>query len=136
MFFFCYYPGVLLTNEDWINFKTKYLDLKQPTKDSPHGSIHYAFSSQFSDRLRNQSEANPSELRKLSEQFRKKTSFGLKSLSDYSPWLANYRRGDDGSEQLQFPIRNGKELLTVEAFRDEITFLSSKQLPLRITIIG
>jgi len=125
-----------LTCEDWRIFKSKYLNLKQPTKDSPHGLVHYAFSSQFSDRITDEPEANPDELRSLMMQFKKRTSSGPKSLADHSPWLANYRRGDDGSEQLQFPTRNGQELLTVEAFRDEISFFKSKQLPLRITLIG
>ena len=125
-----------LTSEDWRIFKSKYLNLKPPTKDSPHGLIHYAFSSQFSDRLNDAPEANRDILSTLKQQFKKKTSAGPKSIADYSPWLANYRRGDDGSEQLQLPTRNGQELLTVEAFRDEIYFLKSKQLPLRITIIG
>ena len=71
------------------------------------------------------------------------TCHGLKSLNDYSPWLANYKSSNCGSSQLNLPVQRNQRkncaranLLQIEAFRDDITFMNSKQLPVRVTFIG
>lgn len=69
------------------------------------------------------------------EFFKKKTFPGQKSLRDYSPWLANYRIDDGIVNLLELPGLKGKTL-KVETFRDEIQYLQSKQLPVRLTIVG
>lgn len=75
------------------------------------------------------------ELTSLLGIFKKKTSSGRKSLRDYSPWLANYRFGDNVTNELELPTLRGKTI-KVEAFRDDIHYLHSKQLPVRLTFVG
>lgn len=65
-----------------------------------------------------------------------KTLPGRRSLRDYSPWLANYRLGDNFSNGLlELPVFSGKTL-KVDAVRDELLYFHSKQFPVRLTFIG
>jgi hypothetical protein len=77
-----------------------------------------------------------SELSNLLHSFKKQTFSGLRSLKDYSPWLANYRPGGSFSNGLlELPGFKGNTL-KVEAFRDKIEYLNSKQFPARLTFVG
>lgn len=122
--------------KDFPIFQSKYLNLPPPTARSAHGHIHYSFSEAFTAKF--QEAFNQGRMKTLFnslDSFRKKTDPGQKSLRDYSPWLANYRIGDGEVNGLELPGFRGKTL-KVETFRDDILYLHSKQLPVRLTLVG
>jgi len=139
------------SSSDYSSFKKKHLHLRRPGVNSTYGKVHYNFSETFSTKFDNElnehgcfvSDASYNVLLEALQNFSYATSHGLKSLFDYSPWLATYKSTNFGSSQLKLPVhRNqGKKdgninLLQVEAFKDDITFMNSKQLPVRVTFIG
>lgn len=122
--------------EEFSNFQSKYLNLPPPTASSAHGHVHYVFSQAFTTSF--EEAFNHGNLDRLADSlvsFKKITVPGKRSLRDYSPWLANYRLGDNVKTQLEIPSSNGKSV-KVESFRDDIQFLQSKQLPVRLILIG
>ena len=129
----------------------KYLHLARPGADSTYGKIHYNFSEAFSTKFDKEfdergcfaSDASYSVLLEALHNFSYATCHGLKSLHDYSPWLATYKSANFGLSQLKLPVHRNQgkrdassNLLQVEAFKDDITFMNSKQLPVRVTFVG
>ena len=122
--------------KDFPAFQSKYLNLPPPTSTSAHGHVHYMFSMEFTTKFQEAVDHDRlKELGSLIGHFKKKTYSGRKSLRDYSPWLANYRLGDGVTNELKLPALRGKTL-KVEAFRDDIQYLHSKQLPVKLALIG
>uniref|UniRef100_A0A0P6IJU2 non-specific serine/threonine protein kinase n=1 Tax=Daphnia magna TaxID=35525 RepID=A0A0P6IJU2_9CRUS len=121
--------------KDFPIFQSKYLNLPPPTARSAHGHVHYSFSQAFTGKFQETlDQGRMKSLLNSLEFFKKKTFPGQKSLRDYSPWLANYRIDDGIVNLLELPGLKGKTL-KVETFRDEIQYLQSKQLPVRLTIV-
>ncbi|KAI9558578.1 hypothetical protein GHT06_015366 [Daphnia sinensis] len=121
--------------QDFPNFQSKYLNLPPPTARSAHGHVHYSFSEAFTGKFQETlDQRHIKSLLHSLDSFKKKTIPGQKSLRDYSPWLANYRIDDGIVNKLELPGLKGKTL-KVETFRDEIQYLQSKQLPVRLTIV-
>lgn len=122
--------------KDFPTFQSKYLNLQTPTDVSVHGHVHYAFSTRFTAKFQEAFEqGKQKELMESLKNFKKKTTSGGKSLRDYSPWLASYRLGNNITSELKIPSLNGG-ILKVEAFRDGLEYLNSKQLPVRLTFVG
>lgn len=120
---------------DYPSFRSKYLHLSPPNVTSAYGHVHHAFSQDFTAKFEDAYKNSSLENLAGAIYFQKKTTAGKKSLRDYSPWLANYRFGDGLTDQIEIPTLKGKTL-KIQAFRDDIEYLHSKQLPVRLTLVG
>ena len=129
--------------KEYLAFKSKYLNLQQPSHTSSYGRIHYQFSYEVSGRMEEifkddghiKAGCSLDDLRLILSSYTKNTAAGLYNLYDFSPWLAQYRSCH--AESLKLPLHTDTcRLVTVYAFRRQVSVLSSKNLPLHMTIIG
>ena len=126
------------------------MHFSRPGVNSSYGKIHFNFSEAFSVKFDKEFDEHGrfvldtsyNVLLEALLDFSCGTCHGLKILNDYSPWLATYKSSSCGSSQLKLPVHRNQgkncaraNLLQVEAFRDDITFINSKQLPVRVTFI-
>ena len=126
------------------------MHFSRPGVNSSYGKIHFNFSEAFSVKFDKEFDEHGrfvldtsyNVLLEALLDFSCGTCHGLKILNDYSPWLATYKSSSCGSSQLKLPVHRNQgkncaraNLLQVEAFRNDITFINSKQLPVRVTFI-
>lgn len=113
------------------------MDLAPPNEYSAYGHVHFNFSQSFSAKFKKAfTEGRLGDMKEPLARLKHTSRPDIAhSLRDYSPWMANYRFGEERSGKLFLPISKGKTL-QVESFRDDIRFLNSKQLPVKLTLLS